>query len=357
MYKIIDKPYAGVYDLKNNIDENETKDSVSENYLGFWKQFKSHRCERDESQSSVVNNDKIEFIKSHSASSRLLIIANSLIDRARKIFNTTKSCENAVQGAILVLEAKEILHGNAITTALEAVSLQYQMEVRSECSFYGIAHEIKTNERFKEISREVDNIIGMSDVTESNQYPKPNKLAQSYNAQVEIVNNIRLIFKEHEQFDEEDKCLICVRRLRQGLHLRTILDLPKRSTNSFAAISLDLPEIKLNLKLLKVVLLERYSNWLITSILNIIKSMMLWIGFFAVCYSLLDISNFWKSIKDFLYPFGQSFLTFFEMQPVNIIKEYEHGIGFYCILLVELIVAYVHLGIFITYLYQKLSRR
>lgn len=371
MYKIIDKPYAGVYDLQNNINENETKDSVSENYLGFWEQFKSHRYERCESQSNVVNNNKKEPIKSHSASSRLLIIANSLIDRTRKIPKVTKSCEMAVQGAILALEAKEILHGNSITTALEAVSLQHQMEVQAECSFYGVAHEIKTVERFKEISREVDNIIRMSDAIESNPNLKPNKLAQSYNAQVGIVNNVLLIFKEHEQFDEEDKCLIYVRRLRQGLHLHTILDLPKRSlnrqfknsilikrcTNSFAAISLDLPEIKLNLKLLKVMLLDSYFNWLITSIINIIYSMMIWIGLFTVFYSLLDVSNFWKSTNNFLRPLGQSFLTFFEMQPANIMKEYEYGVGFYCILIVELIVAYVHLGIFITYLYQKLSRR
>lgn len=37
--QIIDKPYAGVYYLKNKIIENEIIGSVCKNYLGFWKQF------------------------------------------------------------------------------------------------------------------------------------------------------------------------------------------------------------------------------------------------------------------------------------------------------------------------------
>jgi len=54
--------------------------------------------------------------------------------------------------------------------------------------------------------------------------------------------------------------------------------------------------------------------------------------------------------------FGQSALTFFEMQDAGIIECQKNGV-FYGLLFFELLIAYVHLGIFITYLYQKLSRR
>ena len=62
----------------------------------------------------------------------------------------------------LLFEAKELLCGRSITTALEAVSLQHQMEVHAECSFYGVAYEIEVDSRFKEIANEVDMTIGIS---------------------------------------------------------------------------------------------------------------------------------------------------------------------------------------------------
>lgn len=389
--QIIDKPYEGVYHLQEYILESTKEyltNSPGENYLGLWEQFKSlqyknaYRCDNTDTPKPPKDTSS-----SHSASNRILIIADSLIERSRKILYAAKSCQDAVHGAVLALEAKELLHGRSMTTALEAVSLQHQMEVRAECGFYGVAHDIKIEPRFKDITKDVDAIINI------NNKPELKKLAQSYNAQVEIINNIRLVFGEYEQFDEEDRCLIEVRRLRQGLHFYSELSSNKRKilwdcvkseidnvikyTKSICRLVLKSVKSlnQLNCSSIKSLFIERYFNWLLASPKNIILSIMTWVVFFTLGYFLcvvrsnlfhfyigLNPSIYWQSVKDFVALFAQSTLTFLEMQPANIIeeqfgKECTDGFLFNFVLFVELIVAYVHLGIFITYLYQKLSRR
>lgn len=347
--QIIDKPYAGVYYLKNKIIENEIIGSVCKNYLGFWKQFICLFCEimalfllpaiyfknfihrrlckyqtNDHKPLVEENNSK----NSHSASSKLLIIVDYLIERARKILNNSKSCQGNIHGAILALEAKELIHGRSMTTALEAVSLQHQLEVRAECCFYGVAHEIVTKQRFEDVSREVDEIIKTMDK------PQIKKLAQAYNAQIEISNNFRLIFKEFEQFDEEDKCINIVRRLRQGLHFYSKLAFPNIDSVWQLPVSM---------------LVERYFNSLVSSWRYILLWIAIWIlifaGLYCWCDHTFDLQCLWHSA-----------LTFFEMQNAGIIKCQKNWV-FNVLLFSELVIAYGHLGIFIAYLYQKLSRR
>lgn len=210
-FEIIGKPYAGIYDLKKYIDELSNQEHpVSNDRVGLENQSRStNNSESDQPDDEKKSND---FPLSHSALNKILLIANSLISKAKKILGDAKSCQEYVFGAILSFEAKELLHGKSMTTALEAIALQHQMEARAECCFLGVAHEIETDLRFKDISKEVNTIIKINDK------PEQKKSAQSSNAQIEIVNNIRLIFKEYEQFDEEELCLIEVRKLRQKLH-------------------------------------------------------------------------------------------------------------------------------------------
>lgn len=433
----IRKPYSGIFNLasKSGIDKEET-----------------HRQASQKIQETNINT--------HSAPNKILFIANILLDRARKVAKETNMCEDAVHAATLALEAKEILHGRSMTTALEAVSIQHQMEVRAECSFYGVAYEIDTSKRFEEIDNEVNETISISNKAES-------KLAQSYNAQLEIVNNIRLIFNEYEQFDEEETCLIEVRNLRRKLHKYSTLT----SSNNCV--------LKKTTKWLYAVTIEKYFNWLIKTRhyipLNIVLVTIIWILIFMVPYCFctnlqwLDSTDF--SLSEFKPPrtvrnlckainkdrynihlikkrntisrvnelltvpifynilstknkitfhknvmvlveeskcyrkntsFSnlstdeqnnikklnrllleetyqnetpkkyrysdrlnarfiwqcacQSALTFFEMQDAEIMECQKDWV-FHTVLFSELIIAYIHLGIFITYLYQKLARR
>jgi len=181
-FEIIDKPYAGIYDLKKYIDKLSSQEHpVSNDRVSSENQIKN----TNGSESDPTDDKRIPA--SHSALNKILLIADSLISRAKKILNDAKSCQEYVLGSILSLEAKEVLHGKSMTTALEAIALQHQMEVRAECCFLGVAHEIETEKRFEDIQEEVNAIVKINNKTE------PKKLAQSYNAQLEIVNNIRLI--------------------------------------------------------------------------------------------------------------------------------------------------------------------
>ena len=334
-FVIVHKPYSGIYDLVNNspiprMPINIEK-SISLLYLQIDRQIRRLIIgERKKLEELHARKNKAD---SHSSQNQILSIVDSLLNRTRIIAKNANTCKDSVHSAILALEAEELLHGRSMTTALEAVSLRHQMEVRAECCFYGVAHEINIEKRFEDIAREVDTIIKIK------ANPGSEKLAQSYNAQVEIVNNIRLIFKEFEQFDEEDKCINMTRRLRQGLHFYAKRNSPKidslwRRSNSM--------------------IIEKYFNCLVSSLSNILLSMTISIFFFACLYL------YWEGKYDFSDIFlciWQSALTFIEMQDANIINEHLEGGGFNFILFSELFIAYSHLGIFITYIYQKLSRR
>lgn len=349
----VTKPLPGIHRLREKMEEKGLLENKLQNdkvapsikQLDLWDQFIYIRHKDLE----INGKDGVET-RSHSAHNRILLITNSLLNRARKIANEVIACQEAVHTAVLALEAKELLCGRSLTTALEAVSLQHQMEVRAECSFYGVAYEIEVDSRFKEIANEIDMTIGIS--------VKPNqkKLAQSYNAQLEIINNILLIFREYEQFDEEETCLVEVRRLRQGLHFYGKLNSPVRTV----------------IKPFGSMFIERYFNWLLESESgwnipwHITRSTLYWIAIFIIGYYfyLFNRGKYLQSITDIFSPFLQSSLTFFEMQPAGIIEAPEKNASsyfnyyfFYGCLFFELLIAYFHLGIFITYLYQKLSRR
>lgn len=226
-FEIIDKPYDGIYCLKEYIVGSNASlvkkllsyvsrkvvamVNIVKKFASMCKRYITANHNKILTQSSVKqSNDYLG--KSHSAPNRILTIADFLIGRARKILDDAKSCEGHVLGAVLVMEAKELLCGQSMTTALEAVSLQHQLEVKAECSFLGVAHEIEVKPRFTEIASEVEKTINIPEK------PKSIVNAQSYNTQLEIVNHIRHIFNDYEQFDEEERCIIKTRKFRQRLH-------------------------------------------------------------------------------------------------------------------------------------------
>lgn len=363
--RIIEKPYSGIYDFsfKTNI-QNKLKDSLSIKYLKFHRQVmfeianfikasvditknifrmnKQYQNNNDKPEDSISNKKES---KGHSPNNRVLLIADFLIGRAQNILKESKCCQDAVHGAILALEAKELLCAHSMTTSLEAISLQHQLEVQAECSFYGVGHEIHTSSRLSELATEVDYSVGIGNSSNASS----EKFSQSFNAQLEIVNNLSLIFREYEQFDEADKCLNEVRVLRQGLHY-------------FGRFSKEIDYKPV--KRLWAITGEKYFNFLVSSGWKMLVCIALWIIFFTILYSSYLALNYRGQFYPSLNPttLSQSALSFFEMQPADIIetqfgKEFTNSSYFNVITFFELVIAYIHLGIFIAYLYQKLSRR
>ena len=269
-----------------------------------------------------INSDPSDR-NDHSAPDKILLVVEHLLNRTRKIMTNARSCQDAIHAAILSLEAKELLYGQSMTMALESLSHQQQMEVMAECSFHGIAHQIMVVPRIEEIAKQVDNIIRIEET--------PNKLSQSFNAQIGIINNFHSVFKDFDQFDEDDRCLDMIRRLRQGLHFFQHQNIPLQKLLSFLRSSC----------------IERYVNFLIRAPWCMIISMIVWITIFTFV--------FYNNFGCILNSFFQSSLTFFMLGLSRNIQSYSNT--FFWISLFEIIIAYFHLGLFVAYIYQKISRR
>lgn len=142
----------------------------------------------------------------HSAPGRLLLIAERLLRRGRRILNSCGTVPDAVHAAVLAIEAKELLGCATPTTALEAVALQHEAEVIAESLFMGVEYNLDLNDRFKEIEREVRAI--------SSWFHEARRKQSVRNAQLTIIERLASRFRELHQVEEEMACLARARSLR-----------------------------------------------------------------------------------------------------------------------------------------------
>ncbi|MBF0466709.1 MAG: hypothetical protein HQK94_16690 [Nitrospirae bacterium] len=357
------KPLSGIYALKDLIEKAEHGDRARKKPCFFEKLFSeiidnSRQCiGENHNESESINRlnllkqikgfrgkgtdaESQEF-KSHSVTNVILVIGESLLKRARNIQQGAASCPDAIHAAVLALEGKELFYGRAMTTSLEMFSLQQKMEVTAECCFYGVGQQINIEKRLYDIGKTTDDILRIEHNSDIEKY------SQSYNAQVEIVNEIRLTFKKYEQFDEEDICIDRIRKISQGIHFVSEKSKIRRIIPLF---------------------FEKYFNTLVTSWKCFLLSIMFQIIFFAIatsisCYGFpdrIDISKFNKfgnslinSIEVF-FAMPRDFNIFeTEGRIVDIPKSFNYNLFFS----LEKISAYIHLGIFIAWINKKLARK
>lgn len=155
-------------------------------------------------------NDK--EVRDHSAPGRLLEISERLLRRAEHVARDISSVPEAVFGAMLALDAQEYLGHRTPTISLEALALKHKLEVSAECMFYGVAHNKEVKSRFDEITREIDSIGDWLQ-------PQMRERAK-LDAEIGIVGQIMLIFRQNYQFDEEQRCLNKLRELNRKLWIR-----------------------------------------------------------------------------------------------------------------------------------------
>jgi len=252
----------------------------------------------------------------HSAPGRLLLIAEKLINRAEKILHEAKSVQECIHGALLALEAQELLGYKTPTTCLEAIALRHQLEVKAECMFYGISYNIDLENRFKEMEGEIE-------VVSKWFHPSVRKKA-SLNAQMGIITELMEILGDFGQFDEEQECLKCFRRLnRKWYFLNKPLLAPIRP-------------------------IRWYVEELLGSFGSFVLAIICWPLFFGVMeYVFLRVGN--ESLEKHIL---QAFMTFFSFQPIQ--PCFAEG---QVLTLILIILGFGHLGIFISYLYTLIARR
>jgi hypothetical protein len=304
--KIVYKPSGGIYNLLEK--------------SGLLTDYRKRLQQKWELAGPNKNSD-IDSSVIHSAPGRLLLLAEKLIDRAENIYSQSSTVPDCIHGATLALEALDLLGYRTPTTSLEAIALRHQLEVKAECMFYGVEYNIDVKNRFKEIEGEVSSVARWF-------HPSVRKRS-ALNARMGIITEVMGIFRQCGQFDEEQACLRHLRKLNRTWYF-------------------------LNNPWLKVIQpIRAYIETLVGSFPLFILALLFWPSFFGVLSFKLgaefnNISRF--SFSDQL---SNAFFTFFGLQPVNFPVNGPAKI----LTILIIFGGFMHLGIFISYLYNLITRK
>lgn len=232
----------------------------------------------------------------------------------------------AVHGAILALDAKEYLGHRTPTTTLEAIALQHQLEVLAECSFYGIQHNVNVKDRFSEIERELAPISGWFHHAHS-------KLSR-LNAELRIIGELLLIFREHSQFDEEQQSLVKLRAVHRSLwfHRHPLWAAPLWPLRAYIELML------------------RSLGWLV-------GAFAFWIAAFTLLYVLTGHGSDPILSERYWHGFVDTMDSFIGLSPPHAFEEMWRSPGSLRVCMSAFGLGFLHLGVFITHLYAILARR
>jgi len=289
------------------------------------------RSRKEDWLAAMPESDVDETTGGHSAPGRLLLIAEKLIDRAEKIFYEAKKVQDCIHGATLALEAQELLGYRTPTTSLEAIALKHKLEVKAECMFYGVEYNIDVNNRLKEIKYEMDAI--------SRWFNPTIKRRAALNAQKMITTEVMRIFNEHGQFEEEQVCLQNVRSLNRKWSL--------------------LQPGLIGILLYIALPFRYYFDALVSKLRYFVFALLGWPLFFGVLswklgsnYEIISLKNIEKSFSLFDHIIN-SFFTFYGLQPV----KFPANPAAQILSLAMVMGGFLHLGIFISYLYTLMTRK
>jgi hypothetical protein len=173
-----------------------------------WRLLELEEAEREASGCAESNESG-----GHSAPGILLVIAESLIDRAERMVSAVHTVEDAVRGAVLATEALELLGGKTPTMSIAALTIKHQFEVMAVLQFAGVEYHFPVQNRIREIGKEVKSI--------SRWFAPRQRTNAALNAEMSVLNVLVRTFRTYNQFDEEQLCMNRVRHLHHTLWMRT----------------------------------------------------------------------------------------------------------------------------------------
>jgi hypothetical protein len=262
----------------------------------------------------------------HSAHGRLLLVAEQLIGRAHRILETAHTVPDAIQGAVLALDAKEYLGHRTPTTSLQALALQHRFEVIAECRFYGVEYNMNVTTRFADVERELASV--------SEWFLPAKRDRARLNAELRIVSELLLIFREHSQFDEEQRALVKLRSLHRGLWLR----------RNYCWAWVLWP-------------LRAYIEMLLRSLGWLVGAFVFWIVVLSSLYVLSGhgADAYWAD--RYWHGFVDTMVSFVGLSPPHDFEQMWRSPGALRVCMGAFALGFLHLGIFITHLYAILTRR
>lgn len=265
---------------------------------------------------------------SHSAPGRMLLLADVMINRAQHILKNADAVADTIRGATLALDAQEYLGYRTPTTSLDAVALKHQLEVQAECMFYGVEYHLDTKRRFDEIQSEMRSASAW--------FRSTTRDVSKVNANLGIVSDLVRIYRNFNQFDEEQAGLIQLRHLSRSLWFKR---------NRRWAWLFWLP------------------RWYIDHLLNSISTFAIvifgWLLAFGTLYAILPHHAGPVAVKSRLaHGFEDAIVTFFGLQPPHELFELEKsGAVVVWVTMFLIIMSFLHLGVFVSHLYTLTTRR
>ena len=264
----------------------------------------------------------------HSAPGRLLVIAERLIARAEHLLSySVNSVPQAVYGAVLATDALELLGGKTPTTSLQALALKHHFEVLAECQFVGMQEHMDVEGRINDITHEIDALCHWFG-TKGRQ-----KKVAGWNAELSILNTIITVFRDHNQFDEEQALLVRTRVLHRRLRF-----------SKYPSIAKPLE------------IFPWYVEKLLTSFQLFITAIIFWILVLGSLYYLSINENYFTWHQGL----ADAFTSFIGLSPPSDNEFWEATKGWnasFWLVAVTMGLGFVHLGIFISYLYSIISRK
>lgn len=391
------KPFGGLFDL---LTMERDKNVLWERYDDAWHEIikvqpenwlnrtwrKTKELFKQVWQQSLfilhlkVNKKPPSAISNHSAPYARSVIAGRLLSRAKLIGTVVPTgTVSWVQMALLASEAKELLSGMSRTTAYETLALQNEAEVHAEVSFLGMSVTIDVGNRLDKLAQEGELVqrVGRTTGREGKKEPEVAQL----NFLLRTIKNLRLRFSEYEQMEAAEECLRHFSRYQSRL-------IPWRSRWILHKVS------------------ERYVDCATksgTSIVRLLGFSLGWIMLFSLAYlvlllahpgqiqatpsnsrELLTINNEHPesaiqaqqagkiSIGETLeLALSHSAFTFLELQPgisdIDPLKSQQQFKDpdkgrvwmrvYRSTMLVELAIAYLHLGLLIAVVYRRVTMR
>lgn len=262
----------------------------------------------------------------HSSPGLLLLVADSLIERAESTLVDVENVKDAVRGAVLACTALEILGPRTPTTARDALELKHRFETLAECQFGGVEYNLQLSTRLGEIRSDMA-LLGRW-------YGIGTRDAAVLNGELTIVSRLAAIYREYAEFDELEVCLQRIRTLQRRIWWKQVRGNP--------VAWLVLP-------------IRAYIEFLLGSITRFAIAMALWIGGLSIAFWLVrPAARAVTSRADpgDLQSLGQALSAFFGAEPLA-----SDHIGWVALTIVGVVAGFIHLGVFISHLYSGISRR
>lgn len=157
----------------------------------------------------------------HSAPGAHQRVATHVIRRAKRTMQQVPTTEDALQVAVLASVAESLLEHRTAHMALDALSIRHRMEATAECMFIGTSNKLDVKSRIDDIRRSVDATVAFSPWEWRRPFRRLGNLVdvkaakrrkQRSNAMLEICGDLRDVYQEYDQLNEEEKLLIHYRR-------------------------------------------------------------------------------------------------------------------------------------------------